>query len=589
VRYARDEVLLQNRGSGKAEVVPAWIGRLLSTCDRPATMEHHARQFSDVGETAGIGRAAVDDALRRLVTNGFLVTTEELLSPARRKGERQDPRGAPHLSRIVWVTKNRPKTLERSVLSFLASVSTPTAYGISIVDDTDNKGDARATWATVREVRKRGASVAHLEASAAGDYVENLTDVGRDSGVPPDVVEFSLYGIPELNRAYGLVTLGANRNRALLHHAGEPVLMCDDDIVFRLGLTGPSERVLVGGYNESISRHALSGAEEAARLVPAWEGDLASVHAELLGRPVSSVADAAESLGQLDLTNLNPRSARRLQNEAPTIVATCTTYYGDAGMNEAWFALEVEALRRGGYEETRLSREYCRKVSGILLADSGPLIPMVAAIDNTVLVPPFFPVARGSDVIWGEVATTVLGDFIAHLPHAVQHAPLPRRWYSEASYEYSIRIADVIQALVRDANRFIAPETPRQHRMETAGAFLESVSSDPRDFLERLRMTAGGILEGHLLALGQNSSGSEGTRDDTERADRQRFEQSLERGLLSLEESFLPFEVRSLGVREGTEALRVLVRQYGRLLRWWPTLRAAALELGVKEKAEHGR
>src|ERR1044071_4912670 len=105
---------------------------------------------------------------------------------------------------------------------------------------------------------------------------------------------------------------------------------------------------------------------------------------------------------------------------------------------------------------------------------------MSYAIDNTQLLPPYFPLGRNSDGAFAQLY--LLSDsqaWISHLPWAISHVPDHRREYLlETVHAFSrIRMADLLILCMRSA--FIPTPITRQVGLVCIGEQLKAIASLP--------------------------------------------------------------------------------------------------------------
>src|SRR5262249_22475134 len=142
------------------------------------------------------------------------------------------------------------------------------------------------------------------------------------------------------------------------------------------------------------------------------------------------------------------------------------------------------------YRSAFRSREVLRAVRRPTYADSPFCMTTCFGFDNRAMLPPFFPVQRDSDGIFGLMLQRCGdGGRTGFLPAGVVHEPVPRRLFAldemwgEAA---SIRTADVVMACLLAHES--ASATPTATRLVRLGRFLQELGALPlADFEARVR------------------------------------------------------------------------------------------------------
>src|ERR1700730_8241293 len=112
-----------------------------------------------------------------------------------------------------------------------------------------------------------------------------------------------------------------------------------------------------------------------------------------------------------------------------------------------------------------------------------------AAIDNRAILPPFFPVLRGEDTIFGfMLGACVDGAYIGHLPFTLQHSPSELREVAPDAITDFARHASSFEMEIACVRSFSAlAGTSPAERMRGLGRQLGAIASlAPADFEEFL-------------------------------------------------------------------------------------------------------
>jgi hypothetical protein len=555
--------------------------RLLLGCRRFATLDVHAAELC---RELGLGpqHEAVRRELEGLVAAGLLASRRGLAA-----AWSGPPSGEPpvRIGVVGIPTRDRPDSLRTCLLSLAESArrhGRSPAY--AVVDDSREGAMRDANRALIRDVADR--FQADIAYAGPGDKERFADEMARESGVPLEVVRFGVSG----GEGCPIVT-GGSRNALLLHAVGDALLQVDDDTICRL-LPAPNARPGL----------ALSSAPDPtefwffdeAQPIPApeqlAEADLLGVHERLLGRRVVGCLAAEPDSAAVDLDGASAALFRRLGAGEGRVLATMAGVVGDSGMGSPLILLGLEGPVRerllrseGVYRRAVRQRECLRAASRATVADGAFCMGLNLGLDARRLLPPFLPVQRTQDGVFG-AALKVCGEgFFGYLPWALLHRPPGVRAHADDGlWRRAVRVhaGQIVQALVR---AFPAPPAPvsMEQALRSLGGWLEELASAPLDdFEEFVRLQV-------LQNLSRGVAGLEALlRRDGSRTPY--WADDAVQALAALRElltgrAALPWDLEEVfGAEPARAVLRRLVALYGVLLRIWPDLVEAARRLRAR-------
>ena len=402
----------------------------------------------------------------------------------------------------------------------------------------------------------------------------------RSEDVPPEVLRFALQGDLAIVERYG-----ANRNATLLAFPDESVLCVDDDTLCRFFKPPLEDEDLeiCDGVDPTEVTFLRDREELHGRLTP---GDVVSAHEALLGKTVQACMPRA---GALRLDRMGPRMVHLLEQGRGRVFATVTGIAGDAAVEKSTYVLALEGVSRErllgdprGYVQAALSRDILKIASHPTIARAEFIVSLCLGLDNTQLLPPYFPVGRNEDGLFARTLIACHPDaFLGHVPLGIQHEPPIARVYRKGDREhFSLRINDILGLLTERIGADLRSFEPAQ-RMDDLGGRLESLGQKKsRDFqkdvsdilLSYLREYATYMEE----ILERNGRTPQIWVDDV-----MAHIEAVQTYIA--DRSFgIPAELLDAGrASEGAWLFRALVTKYGRLLRCWPSIREAAVELNL--------
>jgi hypothetical protein len=270
------------------------------------------------------------------------------------------------------------------------------------------------------------------------------------------------------------------------------------------------------------------------------------------------------------------------------VVVTSAGVAGDSGMGLPLYFLGLQGATREqlleDYESHRVVRAVHRGVDLATVSTTPLLMTTHVAFDVRGTIPPFPPVLRNEDGVFGDLLRTCAPEsYIAFLPWRVEHAPPDAR---SVDFDHAlesithVRANDIICDLARAYEPAPGVADPAV-RLSAFGRYLSALGAmPPTDFdaLVRYQIMAavGRRIEGLTRAVDQNNGQPERWAEDCATV--------MTEGLRVLTEdelvvSDIPGDTRD----ERHRRFQRLLSRYGRVLDAWPTLLDAAKHLRVAE------
>jgi hypothetical protein len=280
---------------------------------------------------------------------------------------------------------------------------------------------------------------------------------------------------------------------------------------------------------------------------------------------------------------------RRLGTGGGRVVLTQMGAAGDTGSGSMWHYLLFSGPTRQRllasealYRHAFVNRQAVRASTRAAVTDGTFCLSMVLGLDGRELLPPFLPVLRNTDGIFGVVVRICYPDaFTGFVPWVIEHAPPRARQSTFEAFWASLGTAwmDDLLCLLISTARAEAEGPDRASCLTAMGQVLTRWGSLPRAELEdmthlhvlRARSMDLVILEDALAA--HRGSPEFWARDVRRTA-------TLVRAALSRPGLGYPADLTgAYGEEEGRAVGQRLVRRYGELLCAWPAMMAAAVEL----------
>lgn len=464
------------------------------------------------------------------------------------------------------VTANRPAALKTALRSCLEQFRrAERRAAIVVCDDSRSHSAAADVQAVGKESLRAGdASVLVVTRESRRQAVELLT---AKAVAPRDVLEFALIGDGD-----HLPTTGASRNALQLAAGQNCFWTLDDDTEARFGLpafSGGGSRFIANSHPVEVIPHASrKGVVEAAGF-----GDYCPLTAieQSLGRQVCLPEDMLDAVREHELITLV---------SFPGIAGDC----GWASPQTLLFAdssnLERLLSSEHSYELAVSTREYLQVAPCITVARAIERCMMTSAgMDNRSLLPPFLPLGRGQDTVFGQTVDAMKAGLCVHLPYVILHSPVEQRTFSASDMEKNVGALDISQVVglcIVEASANVAKGTPRSEALQELGRRLMEIGALPiEDYREYMRIQVWRFASRQIAML-EHSVAAHRPRGGQWAAVAERYMNAL-RSTIPLPDVAAPAAyVRYLGPRGALAKGQQIVAMVGQLLFWWPAIVEAA-------------
>jgi hypothetical protein len=382
-----------------------------------------------------------------------------------------------------------------------------------------------------------------------------------------------------------------NRNIILLLTSGENVLFVDDDIVCNVWepaslrrATATTQdrgaaRIALGGHIEAREIAFYSRREEVCENLVRSRVDLLNAHGAVLGRSIRSLANRPAGVDQRRACP-HLRAAARGARRA-VVRMTLSGIAGDTGAtypDRLLFSTgkwkDVLARSRRSFETAFKSREVCKVTDQYVVMHEIACMTGCMGLANTSLTPPFLPVGRNEDGLFGATLSAVDRQSVGcHVPYAVVHASPRLPQYSGGRFPSAseTRSADLLMGLMHSWARQIRANDPRR-RLMMLGEWLQHLAGLPRADFVRVTSLATLRTRERELRLIESALAEGGTYP----AYWQRSLRSYRTRLLSHASKpafLLPLEFHGARtISAGYEEFRQFARSAGELYVKWPTV-----------------
>lgn len=580
---AGDEAsLIACRLTGETHCVKPDDACFLRACRAFLSLKSHEAWLAETVELSGAQRDALPALLQQGRDRGLLISAGRLLEELSAAAGPYSP--PPPISAVAIPTCDRPVELRRALSSYMRNTQ---RFGrtceFAVMDDTKTPEGREANRALLCDLaRREGAVIRYAGIKEKRCFAAALS---TESGVAKEVVDVALFGMEGFNN-----TCGANRNAVLLHTVGDLLLSVDDDTVCQI-VAPPVLRQEVALDSRGIAawdHWFYASREEVLRDLSTRDQDVLSIHEEALGKRLD--ACLAEHGGRADWQRMSASLLGHTAVHADgKVLLTMNGLFGNAGYGAPLLSYGAPSFERlvaseQAYHAALSSMEMIRSVPATTLTMDAPVAGGFLGLDNRDFLPPFMPVARGEDSIFGALLSRCFpGCMQALLPWLLLHSPPHARIHDRDAILLDAKVPRMCILVLSVLGHLPASRAScGSARLRAMGAALIEYGSLPlRDFCSELRIAVlrswGPILEQYDRMLSERDR-----RPAYWAADVERLVQAVRAHVIQ-PEYIVPSELRA--GRSAADALCLLKGTFvtlGRLLDTWPALLDAARALRAR-------
>ena len=425
VELPNGATLLLNRQTGQQLVVAAEVSVALRSCGVFRSLTGHAEHLSaSIPELNG--QAAEVVGVLEMVRDAGLMTPAAAV--CQRLGSAESPVRALPATRVFVITCDRPAAVDRLLDSMLAAGGLAAHEQLVLVDDSrdpDNADRNRAAVARFNLTSSR--SMQYLGARAQTQLLEALL-----AALPSHAQ--GLRFLIDRQRWAGHKTYGLSRTLCLLFSINRRAVVLDDDVLCSAMAAPRAESGILFGDRPREADFFTSQGDALARSEPAGFDPL-SGHARCLGMELSQAI--RELLpGELQQQHLQEANAAYLDlwsGQSPVLVTQCGSL-GDPGMPGAGWLYTIDTASAGRLLSTPGGLDMARGQRLCWMGQPRPtfsklaVISQVTGLDNSHLLPPYFPAFRGEDYLFGAMVEYLHPEAaVLTYPWSVPHFPLEDR------------------------------------------------------------------------------------------------------------------------------------------------------------------
>ncbi len=427
-------MLVRNPRNGRhAVLTPEVYGTLLG-CRQFRTLEAHADHLVTADPALAEQREQVLEVLRTVQRDGLMIASDIYavnLTPS------PQPEFVPDKPVVAVITWERPDALKRCLESLAEHSNLDNAVEIWVIDDSRTESVRQSNREATETLAARTETpVNYLGAAEQKAFMEAII-----RGVPG--IEEQVRFLVDRERWASHWTSGLARTWSLLVSVGRRLVVLDDDIVCEV--FEPEAAPGVSFADDTREATFFTGREDWTLPAASEATDPILRHLRLLG------SELKDALGALGTGPLSPASfagadldaMERFRNDSRVLITECGSI-GDAGSDRLNWLVGLEGASRdrllGDEHQVRNAFEHrsCWTGRRRPRIGAGSNLSQLTGIDHRALLPPYIPILRGEDRLFGDMVSWIHPhSAVIEQPWAIAHLPIPpRNWPPEAQRFY---------------------------------------------------------------------------------------------------------------------------------------------------------
>jgi hypothetical protein len=570
-------MLVINRSNGNQQIIAPEVVEGLKTCTNFNTVAAHAAHLATTRPELQGKQAMATTALVNLNAAGMLLQARDVCARLAQPMPRQLPP-----TRVFIITCDRPAAVERLFDSLLHAGKLNQHNALFLVDDSREPANRDANREAVARFNLSSTrDMLYVGAEAQQALLNGLTDKlpAHAAGIR-FLLDSSLW--------QGKKTYGRSRTLCLLLSVGHRALVMDDDILCQAILPPITEAGIGIGSGGMRKAAFYTNEQELLRSGKPADFDPLSGHASLLGSTLGHALQKLNNgpLREAQLQNANAAVANVLTADSPILV-TQSGSLGDPGTGGAHWALyqDVDSVGRmiSAPHGVTAAMENRLNWLGSIRPNvyKMPFMSQLTGLDNSQLLPPYFPAFRGEDTLFGAMLVAMYCHGVAlEYPWSTPHLPLEARAYSARdSFAGTGDISLFARYLTEHIDYKDSTDPERNLNFLSQDALRMAARSDT-DLLLDFRTALARVHASQLYILQNQWS-------RTEKFHSAELQGYLRRGIeelqLALSVNQSPTNIRGIPAN-ATEAellaqFRDMVRGFAAALAGWVEIRSVAAEL----------
>ncbi|MEP5321249.1 hypothetical protein, partial [Marinobacter alexandrii] len=421
--------LIINHNDGASGVqlrVQSTVATALTYCGTFETLEQHANMLASTLPPLQGQADNVLAVLNSVKDGGVMLSAQDIVARLTTLPEEQTAL-AP--TRVFIITCDRPAAVERLLESTLRAGNLQSHDALFLIDDSRDAQNAERNRELVAQFSRSSAkSMLYVGADAQQAILNEIIESAPDT-------EASIRFLIDRQRWAKQPSYGLARNLCLLLSVGYRAIVMDDDALCE-GVRSPLQRPGLA-FGSGNTREANFYASEQEMLTSQVERvtDPLGEQARHLGR---ALPDALQKLQhnpitQTALQGANAAFLASLTSDSPVLITQCGTL-GDPGTADSHWVVNLDLASQdrlldsaGGLSAALENRHSWLGYAQPTVCKTA-IMSQLTGLDNSELLPPYFPAFRGEDALFSMMVAYLHPDSaVVNADWAILHLPLENR------------------------------------------------------------------------------------------------------------------------------------------------------------------
>ena len=574
--------LFFNVVKGKAMKLPAEISFILKHMRYFRSIKEHAEYIHEnIWNHYPVNQLIV--YCNQLVKKGCLYSKSELINDLTNlKPEKSNNQ---KISNICWITIGRKNELHRSIQS---AVKHNNKYerkmSIAVVNESSLPDIKEYISSMLKNISsEEGLDFLYIDREYKEKYCRKLLEVCSSEGLPEKVLRFALFDDENIGNDFGV-----SWNMLLLATRGKRIMCMDDDGIYQYGSIYKDKALLeLSSAHDPTDLHYYKDKEDLLNEVKVSDICIPECHEKILGKSIGECIDQLNNPDALICNHIVNDYLSSLRKEPVLVGATIAGVYGDCGFGSPAGFLCIDEKQEDylfSSENTYLSalksRQVYKSVPNYTISSNSYFMSGNMALDNYLLLPPFFPVTRGSDSIFGALVRICCRNiWIGHIPYGFYHDPEEKRSFKkESKHEINLAFSHILLLILQSYPGYRL-DTETSEKYSAVGSYLKEIASmSNKNFEEYITSLWLPQVSRYILRLENcllyNDYKPDFWVQDVEDHIKNIYKY-FEKGTVSVPRDINIY----LSNDERRTLCKKLIRSFGELLIFWPLIMQKSLEL----------
>lgn len=476
-------LLLHNTRSGRRAMVKPEVYATLVSCNTFQTPDTHVKNIIERQPALQGQQDDIRGVLKQMLASGIMRSSKQLTEKL--KNATVPETNLDSKAVVAVITWERPQALERLLSSVAANCNTADFQCLYVIDDSRKSENIARNQALVEKFAGEFETPLHyFGQSEQQSFIKALVKKRPEH-------ETAIRFLIDQNLWADQWTSGLARNWALLLSCGNRLVMMDDDVLCNVhNPPNPKPRISFSANPREATFFASE--DEWVYLQQPINSDPVNRHLQCLGMTLSEAVGVlgSQHLKPASLQNATSLQAHELQAGSQVLITECGSLGCPGTDTNTWLPnMAPESLKKmlASPRTTTLALTTRKVWSGRNNPHFSPRSNMsqITGVDNRQWLPPYLPVLRGEDRLFGYMVDFVFPvSVVLDYPWAVPHLPIPSRDWQHNDLKFkpgTVFPCSFFEKILE--HKSICHSEDPQDRLATLAAWFQDLAGAPPESL----------------------------------------------------------------------------------------------------------